>query len=149
MRIWIDSEIILDCMYEREGFEDSLMVLKLCEARKLDGCISAATLLRISQAIEEQLSINSKVSVINDIARIFNIVDVGIKDFDFEAISKFDSFEKGFDAVCARNANSRYIVTHDTKGYDDLEIVAIHPNEIEKLTEISRETMYIDPVRSY
>lgn len=140
MRVWIDSEIILDCLYERDGYEDSLNALKLCEAKILDGCISTATLVRISEAMDMQLSADSTVSVINDICRIFTVADIGKNDIDFDAISKFDSFKKGFDAVCARNAGARYVVTHDTGGYGHLELIGIQPGEIRKLKKVTEGT---------
>lgn len=148
MRVWIDSEVILDCLYEREGCEDSLNTLKLCEARILDGCISAATLVNISKIMETQLSTESTVSVMNDIARIFTVADLGKGDLNFESISKFDSFEKGLDAVCAKNAGAKYIVTRGTGDYGSLEIVAVRPDEIRMLTDMENGTFFADPLRN-
>ena len=56
MKVLIDTNVILDVLYKREGFyEDSLKIWKLCETRKLDGYISALSIPNIVYILRREL----------------------------------------------------------------------------------------------
>ena len=44
MRLFLDTNIIVDVLSKREGYVDSLTVLKSCEAGIVEGWVSAAAI---------------------------------------------------------------------------------------------------------
>ena len=56
MRALIDTNIILDVLCQRERFfENSSMVFKLCEMKKLDGVISALSIPNLVYIMRKEL----------------------------------------------------------------------------------------------
>ena len=56
MKVLIDTNSILDVLCSRREFlEDSVKIFKLCEIKKIDGCISALSIPNIVYIMRREL----------------------------------------------------------------------------------------------
>lgn len=57
MKIWIDTNVLLDVLCNRPNFvEASVKVWKLCEVKKLEGYISALSVTNIVYILRKELT---------------------------------------------------------------------------------------------
>jgi predicted nucleic acid-binding protein len=55
MKLWIDTNIFLDALLKREGFETSLMILNAIEKGIYEGFVADITLLNIDYIASKQI----------------------------------------------------------------------------------------------
>ena len=118
MKIMCDTNIIIDVLLERKPFvEDSYKVLTLCEEHKIDGFVSASSVVTGVQTCALPIQIVKICSVTNqDVLIAFQ--------------KKARDFEDCLVATCAKSIHCNYIVTRNKKDFEDFNIPLLTPKEL-------------------
>lgn len=131
MRVLIDTNVILDVLYKREGFyEDSLKIWKLCETRKIDGYISALSIPNIVYILRRELDPEKTLEVINNINLVFKIYDLKSEIIMQAAEKKTKDYEDALQMVTAQKLKASFIVTRNIKDFTGSKIIAVKPSEL-------------------
>ena len=131
MKVLIDTNVILDVLYKREGFyEDSLKIWKLCETRKLDGYISALSIPNIVYILRRELDPEKTLEVINNINLVFKIYDLKSDIIMQAAEKKTKDYEDALQIVTAQKLKASFIVTRNIKDFAGSKIIALKPSEL-------------------
>ena len=131
MKVLIDTNVILDVLYKREGFyEDSLKIWKLCEIRKLDGYISALSIPNIVYILRRELDPEKTLEVINNINLVFKIYDLKSEIIMQAAEKKTKDYEDALQMVTAQKLKASFIVTRNIKDFTGSKIIAVKPSEL-------------------
>ncbi len=131
MKVLIDTNVILDVLYKREGFyEDSLKIWKLCETRKLDGYISALSIPNIVYILRRELDPEKTLEVINNINLVFKIYDLKSDIIMQAAEKKTKDYEDALQMVTAQKLKASFIVTRNIKDFTGSKIIAVKPSEL-------------------
>ena len=131
MKVLIDTNVILDVLYKREGFyEDSLKIWKLCETRKLDGYISALSIPNIVYILRRELDPEKTLEVINNINLVFKIYDLKSEIIMQAAEKKTKDYKDALQMVTAQKLKASFIVTRKIKDFVDSKIIAVKPSEL-------------------
>lgn len=131
MKVLIDTNVILDVLYKREGFyEDSLKIWKLCEIRKLDGYISALSIPNIVYILRRELDPEKTLEVINNINLVFKIYDLKSEIIMQAAEKKTKDYEDALQMVTAQKLKASFIVTRNIKDFAGSKIIAVKPSEL-------------------
>lgn len=131
MKVLIDTNVILDVLYKREGFyEDSLKIWKLCEARKIDGYISALSIPNIVYILRRELDPEKTLEVINNINLVFKIYDLKSEIIMQAAEKKTKDYEDALQMVTAQKLKASFIVTRNIKDFTGSKIIAVKPSEL-------------------
>lgn len=131
MKVLIDTNVILDVLYKREGFyEDSLKIWKLCETRKLDGYISALSIPNIVYILRRELDPEKTLEVINNINLVFKIYDLKSDIIMQAAEKKTKDYEDALQMVTAQKLKASFIVTRNIKDFAGGKIIAVKPSEL-------------------
>ncbi|MBR6071271.1 MAG: PIN domain-containing protein [Acholeplasmatales bacterium] len=131
MKVLIDTNVILDVLYKREGFyEDSLKIWKLCETRKLDGYISALSIPNIVYILRRELDPEKTLEVINNINLVFKIYDLKSEIIMQAAEKKTKDYEDALQMVTAQKLKASFIVTRNIKDFAGSKIIAVKPSEL-------------------
>ena len=103
IRILIDTNIILDVLFDRQPFvEDAVKLWQLVEAERVIGCLTATTLTNIFYIARKQLGPERTREVIADLLAVFEVWPVG-KEILSDALSlPFTDYE---DAVQVEDPN--------------------------------------------
>jgi predicted nucleic acid-binding protein len=135
MKLLIDSNILLDILQEREPFiVDSYQIWTLCEKKKVDGFISNLTFANIVYIMRKQIQSNNVDHILNYMSRIFNFEDLQFADLQNAASLKWKDFEDAIQYVTAERIHADYIITRNTKDFQNAKITALTPNEfLEKI----------------
>ena len=131
MKVLIDTNVILDVLYKREGFyEDSLKIWKLCETRKIDGYISALSIPNIVYILIRELDPEKTLEVINNINLVFKIYDLKSEIIMQAAEKKTKDYEDALQMVTAQKLKASFIVTRNIKDFTGSKIIAVKPSEL-------------------
>lgn len=131
MKVLIDTNVILDVLYKREGFyEDSLKIWKLCETRNLDGYISALSIPNIVYILRRELDPEKTLEVINNINLVFKIYDLKSDIIMQAAEKKTKDYEDALQMVTAQKLKASFIVTRNIKDFAGGKIIAVKPSEL-------------------
>jgi predicted nucleic acid-binding protein len=131
MKVLIDTNVILDVLYKREGFyEDSLKIWKLCETRKIDGYISALSIPNIVYNLRRELDPEKTLEVINNINLVFKIYDLKSEIIMQAAEKKTKDYEDALQMVTAQKLKASFIVTRNIKDFTGSKIIAVKPSEL-------------------
>ena len=131
MKVLIDTNVILDVLYKREGFyEDSLKIWKLCETRKIDGYISALSIPNIVYILRRELDPEKTLEVINNINLVFKIYDLKSEIIMQAAEKKTKDYEDALQMVTAQKLKASFIVTRNIKDFTGSKIIAVRPSEL-------------------
>lgn len=131
MKVLIDTNVILDVLYKREGFyEDSLKIWKLCETRKIEGYISALSIPNIVYILRRELDPEKTLEVINNINLVFKIYDLKSEIIMQAAEKKTKDYEDALQMVTAQKLKASFIVTRNIKDFTGSKIIAVKPSEL-------------------
>lgn len=130
MRALIDTNIILDVLCQRERFfENSSMVFKLCEMKKLDGVISALSIPNLVYIMRKELDHDAIKIVLQKLSLIFKIEDLKAADLLKAAVMDFKDYEDALQSVCAERTNSDFIISRNVKDFQNSSVKAVTPEE--------------------
>lgn len=131
MKILIDTNVILDVLCNRKEFvDDSAMVFKLCEVKKLTGYISALSITNIVYIMRKELDEEKIKEVIEKLSLVFDIVDLKGDDLKKAATYNFSDYEDAVQSCQAMRIKADYIVTRNIKDYKNSKVMAIKPTEL-------------------
>ncbi|MEA3419099.1 MAG: PIN domain-containing protein [Campylobacterota bacterium] len=114
MKIFIDTNIFLDLILKRDGYEEAMMILNSCSKEIFEGFVADITLLNIDYVASKQTKdIKDFLKAIN---RSFHVI--GGDNGMFESALKIDNddLEDTLQYICAKQNICEVIITND-KGF--------------------------------
>ena len=132
MRIFVDTNVILDVIEEREPFyNDSRAFMLLCA--ELKSALAPHTITNIFFTLRKKFTQRERKKILLDLLPIMDVVIIG-KYQIVNALKnqKIGDFEDALQLECAREFNAEYIVTRDPKHFKGSEIETISPAEFVK-----------------
>lgn len=135
MVLLIDSNIILDVLQMREPhYESSYEIFRICYHKKATGYISNLTFANIVYIMRKQLDSTKIIDVLESLSELFTFKDLQFADLKEAASLKWKDFEDAIQYVTAERINANYIITRNTKDFQNAKIPALTPNEfLEKI----------------
>lgn len=132
MKIMCDTNIILDVLLDREPFaEDSYQVLRHCEEHRIDGFISASSVTDIFYLVRKYThNTDLAYKAVGKLLEIVKVCSVTNNEVLIAFQKKAKDFEDCLLATCARSINCDYIVTRNTKDFQDFNVPLLTPSEL-------------------
>ena len=127
MRVLLDTNIIIDILSKREGYEDSLRVLKYCEIRKVTGFVSAITVADVLYILRKHISPAEVKDAVQALLLIVDVADVLKSDIAAAFASDMKDFEDALQASCAKRIKADYIITRNLDHFNDSDVPALTP----------------------
>ncbi len=129
--IFIDSDIILDVLLEREDFfERSAQILDLSQNRKCKLFTSVLSIANISYILRKELKSNTKVAeYIRDILDIVKALPVTEEIILKSMDTHFNDFEDSIQFVTAKSNGIDILITRNKKDYKKADIQIFTPAE--------------------
>lgn len=117
MKVFLDTNILLDLLLERDGYEESAQIFQLQEEGKLSLCVSFLTMVNIAYVYKK--TVGNSLAVAN-LKYLSSLVDVLPMENDMLQQSIYldgRDFEDILQYVCAATADCDYIITRNVKDY--------------------------------
>ena len=128
MRLMLDTNVVVDIITRREGYEDSLKLLKYCETKRVYGFISATTVTDVMYIIRKHLPPNLARQAVQTLLLIVDVANVLKSDILSAFSSDMKDYEDAVQALCARRMKADFIVTKNLKDFTTSTVPAISPS---------------------
>ena len=132
-RILIDSDVILDFVFDREPFvEYSAKILNLCYLEKVSGFITPIIFSNINDMIQKEKSRKDLKSILNDLIQITDVVNFSKNSIREALNSDFNDFEDALQNFSAEQNKIDIIVTRNIKDYKHSNVPVMNPENFLK-----------------
>ena len=130
MKILLDTNIIIDVLTKRTGYEESLALIKYCELGKAEGFISATTVTDVVYIMRKHIPPAQVRDAVQTLLVIVDIAGVLKGDISSAFLSDMQDFEDAVQAACALRIGAEYIVTRNLKDFEKSPVPAISPGAV-------------------
>jgi predicted nucleic-acid-binding protein len=130
MKLQLDTNIAVDIISRREGYVESLNVLRYCEVGRAEGFVSGATVLDVMYILRKHIKPEDVKTAVQTLLTIVDVVDIRKDDITGAFTSPMTDFEDAVQAICAKRNKADYIVTRNVKDFVRSPVIAILPGEI-------------------
>ncbi len=129
-RVFIDTNVVLDLLGEREPFYDSAAkIATLADKGEIELIVSAltySTVYYLLSRFEDREVIKEKIRKFKVIAETSDLTD---KIVDKGLSSKFSDFEDSLQYYCAIKMDCKILITRNSKDFKESEIPVLTPDE--------------------
>ncbi len=128
-RIFVDTNILLDVLLEREGFYyDALNIWAAAETGKVDAYIAAISVNNIHYVMKRIKSETTAMIAARIILRIFKVVPVDADILSRAADFHDKDYEDDIQQQCAMKARCSQIYTRNPNHYDSSLVAVLPPS---------------------
>ena len=128
-RIFVDTNILLDVLLEREGFYcDALKIWANAEEGNVEACIAAISLNNVHYVLRKLKSETTAMIAVKILLQIFKVVPVDAEILR-RAVDFHDrDFEDDIQLQCALKAKCSQLFTRNPNHYDHSAIAIVPPS---------------------
>jgi predicted nucleic acid-binding protein len=137
MKIFIDTNVVLDVLARREPFyEASRGVWELVEKTEVRGYLSAASITDVFYILRKHLGPQGAYDTVSKLLLVFLVASVSEKDIRMALVLGGKDFEDALQVVCAKRIRADYLITRDKGDFADSEgIKIVTPEEFLKVVK--------------
>jgi predicted nucleic acid-binding protein len=122
-KLFIDSDIILDVLAQRNSFyKYAAELFELGYSKKIHLYTTAVVLANVFYILRKKFGIEKAAGFLKKLRIIINVLPVNEKTVDDVLSSKFRDFEDGLQYFSAKENNIRIIITRNIKDYKEKEV---------------------------
>lgn len=130
LKIFIDSDVILDVLSEREPFYDSAAALfSLIEKGQVIGFTSPIVFSNIHYVLRKRISKQNTITSLKYLKNLIQILSVDKQTIESALDSGFDDFEDAIQYYCAEQSGISYFITRNKIDYKKADINILTPKE--------------------
>jgi predicted nucleic acid-binding protein len=137
VKLYLDTNIVVDIISQRDGYMASLNVLRFCETGKAEGLVSSATVLDVMYILRKHLRPDEVKTAVQIFLALVEVAEVRKSDISGAFASPMTDYEDAVQALCAKRNRADYIVTRNVKDFVHSPVPAILPDKILALLQDS------------
>lgn len=128
-RIFVDTNILLDVLLEREGYYyDALKIWANAENDNVEACIAAISLNNIHYVMRKLKSETTAMIAVKILLRIFKVIPVDADILGLAVDFHDKDFEDDIQLQCALKAKCSQLFTRNPNHYDHSAIAVVPPS---------------------
>lgn len=137
MRVFLDTNIIIDIIAQREFGEDATKVFEMCANGRIDGFISSVSYLNIMYILRKEFSRTDLRTILRAFGAVLMTVPIN-HTMVMQALrwKEFSDFEDCIQVECAMEANVDYIITRNPKDFVLSDIKCVKARELLNLLNL-------------
>lgn len=117
MKIFLDTNIILDLLLEREGWKQSAKILSLQEKGALTICVSVLTMVNVAYVYRKTVGEDMAVVNLKYLSAFMEVLPMDYAMLDAAIMASGRDFEDTLQAIVAASAGCDAIVTRNIKDF--------------------------------
>lgn len=130
MRVFLDTNVVLDVLMRREPFfQDSARVVYLCESGEHAGGLTTLSACNIAYAVRRQLGARQTVRVLRSLFKIVEPISTSVSSLCNSLENPSVDFEDTIQSHCASEWAADVIVTRDKSGFVGAATPVVTPHE--------------------
>jgi predicted nucleic acid-binding protein len=128
-KVFIDSDIILDLIQERENYSDALRLFTLIEENKVHGYASPLIFANLFYILRKQESNKFALQVLMRLKALLHVLTINEKIIELALSSGFKDFEDAIQYYSALEENLEYLITRNKEDYKKTGIIICNARE--------------------
>lgn len=116
-RLFLDTNILLDILLERPGYEPALDILQLSADKEATLCTSYLSMANIAYVLRKEYSGGILLPTLKQISSLVEILPMDNTQLQKAILLSGPDFEDILQAVCADSSGCRIILTHNIKHF--------------------------------
>ncbi len=130
MKLFIDTNVILDVLADREPFaEDAAALLSVIERGEVEGFIAAHTATTVFYLLRKELGLKRAKKALMDLLKLVDVVAVD-HDRLLQALAmNWKDFEDAVQAACAAKIDADYLITRNQDDFSRSDVPTRSPAE--------------------
>jgi len=130
MNVFLDTNVIIDFMGEREGFfDDAATIFAMIEDRSIRASASALTIVNCAYILKKAFKSDIMLSKIEALCQMLDVMPINRSQLiDAVQLKPFD-YEDAVQFLSALPYHPDVIITRDKKGFIDFGILVMTPAE--------------------
>ena len=120
MKLFLDTNVLLDLLLEREGYEKAVPVFQLQEEGKLSLCVSILTMVNVAYVYRK--TVGQRLAVVNlrYLSSLLEVLPMDGPMLQQAIYREGPDFEDILQAVCAVSGGCDTLITHNPKHFNIL-----------------------------
>lgn len=136
MELLIDTNVILDMVFARNGCEVSMKLFRKMKESGVNALITASTVTDLFYIIRKEThDTNKTYQIMGNILKLVDILSVTGADIQEAFVQRWKDFEDCVQYTTAKNNRIDYFVTANLKDFEDDSIAVILPDECLRLLD--------------
>ena len=120
MKVFLDTNIILDLLLQREGWELSARILSLHDKGRIRLCVSVLTMVNVAYVYRKTVGEALAVVNIKYISALMDVLPMDAAMMEEAILAGGRNFEDSFQAIAAASAGCDAIVTRNVRDFECL-----------------------------
>lgn len=117
MKVFLDTNILLDLLLEREGYKLSGQILQLQEEGKCTLCVSVLTMVNVAYVYRKTVGQDMAVVNLKYLSALLEVLPMDNEMLQAAIYKRGKDFEDILQGICAASAGCDAIVTRNEKDY--------------------------------
>ena len=117
MKIFLDTNIILDLLLEREGYEDSAVLFEMQDTGRLNLCVSLLTMVNVAFVYKKTVGPHLAAANIKYLSSLVEVLPMNGEQLQQALLLEGRDIEDILQAACAAEAGCDYLITRNVKDY--------------------------------
>ena len=120
MKVFLDTNIILDLLLERDGWRQSAQILSLQERGALTVCVSVLTVVNVAYVYRKTVGEDIAVVNLKYLSSFLEVLPMDAAMLDCAIMAGGRDFEDTLQAIVAATARCDVIVTRNVKDFEGI-----------------------------
>ena len=130
MKLLIDTNVLLDLIFKRSGYDNSIKLFKKIREKEIISYITASSVTDLFYIIrKETKDLNRTYTILENIFYLVTVISVTEQDIQDAFKQKWRDFEDCVQYTTGYNNRVDYLITLNKKDYEDSSIPVITPSE--------------------
>ena len=117
MKVFLDTNILLDLLLERDGYEDSAALFQMQEEGRLHMCVSLLTMFNVAYVYKKTVGQDIAIANLKYLSSLVDVLPMTGEQLQQAMMLVGRDFEDVLQAVCAAEGGCDYLVTRNGKDY--------------------------------
>ena len=137
MNVFLDTNVIIDFMGEREGFfDDASTIFSMIAEKRIQASVSALTIVNCAYILKKAFNTEIMFSKVEALCEMLNVLSINKFQLKEAVRLRPHDYEDAVQYLSAQPSHPDVIITRDKKGFIDFDILVMTPAEfIRKVKE--------------
>jgi predicted nucleic acid-binding protein len=117
MKAFLDTNILLDLLLERDGYEASAQILQLRDEGKIDLCVSILTMVNVAYVYKKTVGQNAVIPNMKCLSAIVDVLPMDNDTLEQALYVEGKDFEDTLQYLCAIQNHCDAIITRNEKDF--------------------------------
>ena len=130
MNVFLDTNVVIDFMGEREGFfDDAAAIFAMIEDRMITASVSALSIVNCAYILKKAFSSDMMLDKVEALCQMLNVVPIDRSQLLNAIQLRPYDYEDAVQYLSALPYHPDVIITRDKRGFNDFDILVMTPAE--------------------